>query len=49
METLTIISFSRYHSWMQSEELLKLTGSERLQLEEEYANQISWRVDENSK
>ena len=34
---------------MQSEELLMLTGSERLQLEEEYANQLSWRIDDKSK
>ena len=34
-----------YHAWMQDDELLRLTCSERLSLEEELANQISWRED----
>lgn len=37
----------RYHSWMEDEELRRLTCSERLSLEEEYANQVSWRDDEH--
>ncbi|XP_014789165.1 N-acetyltransferase 9-like protein [Octopus bimaculoides] len=36
----------KYNCWMQSDELLSLTASERLTLEEEYENQISWRQDE---
>jgi len=36
---------SRYTSWMQDDELLRLTGSERLSEEEEYANQQSWHSD----
>ena len=34
-----------YHAWMQDPELLRLTASEKLTLEEERANQISWRED----
>lgn len=37
----------RYHRWMQSEELLELTASEPLSLEEEYAMQKTWREDKN--
>ena len=36
----------RYHGWMQDEALLAATASERLTLEEERANQKSWRDDE---
>ena len=39
----------RYHNWMQSEELQKLTASEPLTLDEEYQMQKSWMMDENSK
>ena len=35
----------RYHAWMQDEELLALTASERLTLDEEVENQRSWRDD----
>ncbi|KAI5779472.1 GNAT domain-containing protein [Geopyxis carbonaria] len=34
-----------YHSWMEDEELLNATASQRLTLEEEYAMQKSWRFD----
>lgn len=36
-----------YNAWMQSAELLALTASEPLTLDEEYANQLSWRDDES--
>ncbi|XP_068833114.1 alpha/beta-tubulin-N-acetyltransferase 9 isoform X3 [Capricornis sumatraensis] len=35
----------RYHEWMKSEELRRLTASEPLTLEQEYAMQRSWRED----
>ena len=35
----------RYNSWMQDPELLRLTGSEPLSLEEELDNQVSWYED----
>lgn len=38
----------RYHQWMKSAELLRLTGSEPLTLEEEYDMQQSWLIDSDS-
>nr|XP_020858139.1 N-acetyltransferase 9 isoform X3 [Phascolarctos cinereus]XP_020858140.1 N-acetyltransferase 9 isoform X3 [Phascolarctos cinereus]XP_020858141.1 N-acetyltransferase 9 isoform X3 [Phascolarctos cinereus] len=38
----------RYHEWMKSEELQRLTASEPLTLEQEYAMQHSWREDTDS-
>lgn len=35
----------RYHAWMQSAELRRLTASEALSLEEEYDMQRAWRED----
>ncbi|KAL0476837.1 N-acetyltransferase 9-like protein nat9 [Acrasis kona] len=37
----------KYHDWMGGEDLLELTASERLSLEEELEMQQTWRDDEN--
>lgn len=38
----------RYHDWMKSEDLQRLTASEPLFLEEEYEMQKNWRNDDDS-
>lgn len=37
----------KYHNWMENEEIRRLTGSERLSIEEEYEMQKSWREDDD--
>eukprot|EP01091_Cochliopodium_minus_P015918 TRINITY_DN5796_c0_g1_i1.p1 TRINITY_DN5796_c0_g1~~TRINITY_DN5796_c0_g1_i1.p1 ORF type:complete len:177 (-),score=53.58 TRINITY_DN5796_c0_g1_i1:4-534(-) len=37
----------KYHDWMEDPEILEMTCSERLTLEEEYEMQQTWSVDEN--
>lgn len=37
----------KYNEWMQDPELLDLTCSESLTLEEEYAMQKSWQISDN--
>ncbi|EHB10803.1 N-acetyltransferase 9 [Heterocephalus glaber] len=43
--TVCVAEVRRYHEWMKSEELQRLTASEPLTLEQEYAMQCSWRED----
>lgn len=38
----------RYHEWMKSEELQRLTASEPLTLKQEYDMQKSWQEDKDS-
>jgi len=38
---------AKYHGWMESDELREATASDRLSLEEEYENQVSWRENES--
>lgn len=40
---------AKYNNWMGDEEILRLTGSERLTLDEEYEMQKDWENDPNSK
>jgi RimJ/RimL family protein N-acetyltransferase len=52
-KTVTLVPYKKehvenYHEWMKSPEILELTCSEPLSLEEECAMQESWHVDENS-
>ena len=37
-----------YHEWMQQQQMLDLTASERMTLEQEYSNQQSWTLDPTS-
>lgn len=45
---LLISSLFRYHQWMSSPDLQKLTASEPLTLEQEYDMQKSWKEDNDS-
>jgi len=52
-KVLTLIPYKsshvpKYHSWMGNAEILRLTGSERLSLVEEYVMQQEWERDEQS-
>ena len=38
----------KYHGWMEDAEMLRLTGSERLTLVQEYEMQQEWERDEQS-